>query len=243
MTRRTIAGLNWGAKRMGGTATLYLRIYILKSFEHASTKTKKALAGALDSAQLENLRFLSAHCCSAKQDDSAVVENVGAQLLKKASGVEKMKFTRGLCLDSMSYQHLRHLEVRVRSIDGAVQAPTALPALETLCLISMAEDSLDKMDLSACQHLRSLALIDLEVGQLLMPPACRLSCGFDAMGCKLIEDSVSGMSAVFGLVDQLGVRLRALPCRVLQAFLSSASKSEGSEDLSTGSRISVFRKP
>lgn len=101
---RAIAGLKWAAKRIGAvTTTLYLGFEMLQSFLCAHTKTKRALAEALDGVQLKQLKFLSAHCYSIKHDDSAVIEDFEEQLLKEASSVERMQLRRHHRLDSMSY--------------------------------------------------------------------------------------------------------------------------------------------
>lgn len=106
----------------------------------------------------------------------------------------------------------------MRTFLSAVQAPRLLPLLETLRLEGYVEGTLDRLDLSACGHLRGLALVDLKVDQLGMPPACNFSFSLLVMGSKLTESMVIDMSAVFGLAGHSGLRLRDDPIEATQHF-------------------------
>ena len=132
----------------------------------------------------------------------------------------------------MSFLHLKHLHLGgVSEFDGAVHTPRHLPALEALPIDAFGEPTedgsvrgpiLDELDVSACQRLQYLVLVDVYVLHLLLPPTCRLTLDLEDLSSDLQELLVIPMRGVFGLTEHMYMAM-SYECLALKThFFDSA---------------------
>ena len=184
--QRSISSLRWHAARMGPSTTytsLSLDISIYTRL-HSPKGENSIIKAFRKGVFVQDLRVLTARLHGLCAESQALDAFLG-WLLEQASGLEAMSLCRdsAFCLLGTRMGCLKHLELQsFRSVDLSPLSLAQMPILETLCINGVDKQTTAfTVDVTACSHLRQLALKRTVVQRLVRRPSCRLSCHTDFM--------------------------------------------------------------